>query len=657
MEKIKFLKISLLFIFAALCIIATGLFSACFLSCNRVETDPYGITYYLNSDKKSYCVYDVGLYVREAEIAEEYNGLPVTRIRSGACYDRVFMGEGKGRNLDLITIPQSIKVIEENAFGGKGYVKKIIYGGTVSDWLAITFESSPVDFGTEIYIGDELFKELTVPDGIAEINSNAFARYSYLKVLNLPDSVTKICSGAFRYCTSLKVLNIPDGVTEIGAYAFWYCTSLEEVNLGSGIDKLADSVFGGCRSIKTLNLKAVSVLSSENFSYDGGALCGCTEIENISFGGNINLFPETFKGYTALQSFSAGGDLCAGESAFEGCINLAHLSFAKFNEIGIKSFKNCSALSSLDISESDLTEIPDEAFYGCSGLSVLVLSNNIERIGDFAFSYCPLKEISVSGNLGEIGDAAFSGCGDIAEITVDVSNINYLFKNGCLISVRDNKLIKGLADCVIPQGISVIGCGAFENCTLLTQLTIPESVTAIEDLAFCNTSLTEITLPDGVTVINYGLFKECENLSSISLGGYISKIEASAFYLSGIKKITLPDSVKEISIGAFQSCYNLSEVNLGRGIKSISTWAFGDCTALEEIIIPASMEEIDGAFYNCNNLKRINFELTEGWSSEIFDELTGQWIYCVVPPEDFSEPETAAKRVTGNYYSGQFVRR
>ena len=315
MEKIKFLKISLLFIFAALCLIATGLFSACFLSCNRVETDPYGITYCLNSDKKSYCVYDVGLYVREAEIAEEYKGLPVTKIRSGACYDRVFMGEGKGRNLDLITIPQSIKVIEENAFGGKGYVKKIIYGGTVSDWLAITFESSPVDFGTGIYIGDELFKELTVPDGIAEINSNAFARYSYLKVLNLPDSVTKICSGAFRYCTSLKVLNIPDGVTEIGTYAFWYCTSLEEVNLGSGIDKLADSVFGGCRSIKTLNLKAVSVLSSENFSYDGGALCGCTEIENISFGGNINLFPETFKGYTALQSFSAGGDLCAGESA------------------------------------------------------------------------------------------------------------------------------------------------------------------------------------------------------------------------------------------------------------------------------------------------------------------------------------------------------
>ena len=85
MKRIKLLKISLFFIITALCLTAVGLFSACFLSCRRVETDPYGITYTLNPDRKSYCVYDVGLYVREAEIAEEYKGLPVTKIRSGAC--------------------------------------------------------------------------------------------------------------------------------------------------------------------------------------------------------------------------------------------------------------------------------------------------------------------------------------------------------------------------------------------------------------------------------------------------------------------------------------------------------------------------------------------------------------------------------------------
>ena len=752
MKRIKLLKISLFFIITALCLTAVGLFSACFLSCRRVETDPYGITYTLNPDRKSYCVYDVGLYVREAEIAEEYKGLPVTKIRSGACYDRVFMGEGTGRYLDLITIPQSIKIIEENAFGGRGYVKKIIYGGSVSDWLKISFGSSPIDGGTEIYIEDELLIELNVPDGIEEINRNAFAGYSYLKVLNVPDGVKKINVGAFANCTLLK-----------------------EVNLGSGIEFLADGVFSGCRSLRTANFKAVSVLSSEDFAY-GGALYGCNELENISFGGNINIGNGAFKDNKSLKSFLADGDLCAGDSAFEGCVNLAQLSFDGLNEAGKKSFKDCLSLNEINLSESGLTEISELAFFGCSGLSEIVLPNvierigvsafsgckniteitfpdklkevcsgafnycelletvnwncidcvyeheltnssiyigsvlktvkfgaqvtripefafrscrdlqsvslssvlreigdsafdlcsrlsdieipeSVERIGKRAFSDCPLKQISVSSNLTEIGDSAFSGCGDVERITVDASNVNYSFVGNCLVSVRDNKLIKGLSDCVIPDGITAIGYGAFANCTLLTNIVIPDSVTAIEDLAFSNTSITEITLPDGVTVIKYGLFKECENLLSVNLGKFVSNIEVSVFYLSGIKKIIIPDSVTEIEMCAFEKCYYLSEVDLGAGVKSISTWAFGDCDSLKRITIPASMEIIDGAFYNCDNLEMVYFEITEGWSSKIFDDTIGEWIDCEVPYEEFENPETAAKRVKGNHYSGEFIRR
>lgn len=178
-----------------------------------------------------------------------------------------------------------------------------------------------------------------------------------------------------------------------------------------------------------------------------------------------------------------------------------------------------------------------------------------------------------------------------------------------------------LRSVVIPESVENIESGAFSGCSSLTSVNIPKSVKIIEPLTFaCCSSLTSIIIPDSVVEIqgDYrgGAFQGCTSLKNVIIGNSVTTIGCCAFYnCSSLTSITIPNSVKEIKGdyahcvygGAFEHCTSLKYVIFGNSLTKIGNYVFRGCTDLRTITIPNSMNEIaSGAFTGCTGLVSVN---------------------------------------------------
>ena len=159
------------------------------------------------------------------------------------------------------------------------------------------------------------------------------------------------------------------------------------------------------------------------------------------------------------------------------------------------------------------------------------------------------------------------------------------------------------------KSVTRIGANAFEYCSNITSITIPDSVTSIYAYAFryC-TSLKSITIPDGVTEICGYTFEDCISLKSVTIPGSVTSIDGCAFSgCESLISVTIPDSVTEIGGSAFSGCANLKSIKIPNSVTSIDKYAFSGCESLVSVTIPKSVTKIRyNVFNGCTSLTAIN---------------------------------------------------
>ena len=168
-----------------------------------------------------------------------------------------------------------------------------------------------------------------------------------------------------------------------------------------------------------------------------------------------------------------------------------------------------------------------------------------------------------------------------------------------------------LTSITIPDGVTSIGNRAFSSCDSLTSIAIPDGVTSIGNDAFDNCdSLASITIPDSVTSIGWSTFSGCSSLASITIPSSVTSIDSCAFYnCSSLTSVTIPNSVTSIGHEVFSGCSSLTSITIPNSVTSIYDRAFYGCSSLTSVKIPSSVIEIDNnSFANCASLTAINVD-------------------------------------------------
>ncbi|MBQ7352485.1 MAG: leucine-rich repeat domain-containing protein [Clostridia bacterium] len=437
------------------------------------------------------------------------------------------------------------------------------------------------------------------------------------------NTVVGIRDGAFKDNSRIESIRI-DGVN-IGAYTFSNCVSLKSVEIIS-VDTIGDNAFDGC-----INLNSVSIMAGDKNVLNIGhsAFANCTSLASVSidqfaryydgcaiFRNDYNLtslylknFAYTIENYNEYAYETRVADMIISDSFLYG------------NEIGLKNLKIgytdsicegfCSGLpmlESFELSESEITEIGDNAFKNCTSLRNVTFKNPITAIGNSAFELTALESFNAS-SLVSVGNRAFYGCQGLNSFDLSINNT-----------------------------LEAIGSEAFYQCVALSQISIPKSVKTIGREAFRNTSLTSLTIESDKIEVGAGIIMECEGISSLTLsdipegyiaymfGGEASKNDESipealeSVTITGnnkvlggyafanahrLKNVILPETIEEIGSMAFYRCYELSEVNLTENLKSIGEYAFAE-TSIKEFTIPEEMTIIPkGLFHMCLSLEKV----------------------------------------------------
>lgn len=450
---------------------------------------------------------------------------------------------------------------------------------------------------------------LVIPEGVTTIGREAFNKANGIKKIQFPSSLVSIGLYAFRECSNLTEVVIPDGVTIIKSAAFANCASLKKVVVPSSVVGLGSSVFADCAALEEVDVacnigirmfgncgKLTNLTLGNTVTTIGEvAFIGCNSLERVVLPSsltNVGEVPaisrEVFKECKKLESVIFAENynpITIGEWAFSGCINLSKVVFP-------------SNLVNMDAVNGVNCAIGAYSFAGCTSLTELIGLEILEGIGDYAFHNTGLTSIYIPATLSVFGTAPFLGC-KLQSVELMDGNNTLMQKDGAIYDVAMTTLMLfplGYdGDVTIPESVIALNDGVFAG-SMIRSVTLPSEIREVSANAFDGcVNLKKVNCEGGLASIGKFAFRGCTSLESIEFSTALDTISISAFQGSGLKSVTIGVNVTLIADRAFKDCVNLESVNFDkRGVKALRMldYAFEGCVSLTNVEFPWRLRDV-----------------------------------------------------------------
>lgn len=443
------------------------------------------------------------------------------------------IGQGVFHKCDNLTSTTIQAVLDVNNYVQLFYsfnsLESLFFTDSESYEAYISFLCTNQSKQLNILYNDTIIKELIIPNSVVDICDNAFGGYDFERIV-LSDNVKTIGVAAFKGCKELKEITLSKTLSSIGNSAFENCVVLETVNIPGKLSLFGDNSFSGCSSLK-------KVIITEGVESIGAyAFKNCSSLDSVAI-------PNTLK--------------TIGEGAFTSCSSLVSIVLNdSLLSIGKEAFKGCG-LTTITLPPF-LTSIGESAF-GCRNLStVFVTINKYFPISTSVFSsikggailYTPYTQF-------EIYNTSYPWRQYFSEAREGEPHKNNIFTlpmpNGSE-TLDVNVKVTGTE----PYEVELVGDGSTAIPSETTgNLVVPSSIVNSDGKTFFikglgtdalkGTAITSITIPEGVEYIGENAISQCSELSSIYLPRSLSSIENN---FSGCNKLSsfyfnkrIPDEV------------------------------------------------------------------------------------------------------------------
>lgn len=530
-------------------------------------------------------------------------------------------------SLKSLAIPTSIGKIGEFAFEGCTSLQTVVLPAGLT-----SIENS-------LFLGCESLKSVNIPENVVSIGESAFAGCAALEEIALPDGVKTLGQYCFSY-SGLTSFVFPESLESVGESCFSGAEKIQEMTINAGIKSFGDGAFNVEDSffIKKVFFKGsledwlkidflgdnypegtspISIAKEFYYTKGGGfvllegvlevpaaiteikpyALYRYKKINGLKFSGKnltipmFALIPQWIKNivYTGTVEdwltgnfnglpYGPGISLKLGGDGFDGKVAIPK-GITRIPE-GRLAYPEVCEIND----ENDVIVVCKKAFYG-SGLRSASFLAHVDSIGESAFEFCPLTEVSLSPNLGTIPDFAFAQCPSLQSVSIAAGS-------------NSATAVKGI----------VIGAGAFINDANLKTLNLPPFIKVGAD-AFRGAGIFE-NQPDGFVYFNSCLFgfKGAGAVpSALEIKPGTISVAANAFSAFGnpsITKLTIPDGVLTIGDSAFEG-QGMTSVNVPGSVSYLGDRAFAGCSALSSVSLNEGLEYLGNSFASATSLKSL----------------------------------------------------